>query len=155
MICKKKKKKVQKRTSKMVFKRTKTVNIVIRKKWMYCTGSKRSVNCAQITVGLALNGFAVGLQCIMCKSKQHTCLLAHPGCTEKARSTNLRKWRIAIIVQQDYWSKSKKENNPTNCTKSQTICSSRSFLYRWQMMCQPMCIPTAFAVSPSSLLSFK
>jgi len=60
----------------MFLKPQKTVNRISRKKWIYCIGSKRSVNCKQITVVLISDEFSVGLQCILHRSKQHVCLLA-------------------------------------------------------------------------------
>lgn len=66
----------EKTLQKCFLKPQKAVNIISRKKWICCIGSKRSVNCKQITVVLVSDGFSVGLRCIIHRSKQHVCLLA-------------------------------------------------------------------------------
>lgn len=55
------KKATERRLQKRFLKPQKPVNIISRKKWIYRIGSKRSVNCKQITVVLVSDGFSVGL----------------------------------------------------------------------------------------------
>lgn len=110
--------------------------IVIRKKWIYCIGSKGSVNRMQITIGVALNGFAVGLQCIMHKSKQHTCLLAHPGYTEKARSTT---WECGTLLSQC--------NKIIEVKAKNKITQQAEKNHRKSVLVDPFCIGDRWCVS--------
>lgn len=68
-LKKKKKGATEKRLPKCFLKPKKPVNVVGRKKWICCIGSKRSVNCKEITVVLVSDGFSVSLQCTAHRSR--------------------------------------------------------------------------------------